>query len=201
MWSIVLTVAAFGRAPHPPELAHAFFLDTLCAVRATPGTGPIVVVTGDPLAAEQAGVLGAEVCAEGPDPTPAAAARRGCARAARLAPGTPVALLRADLPALRPADLTTALTRARAHPNAYATDASGTLTTLSTTRFPRVPGPGLGPGSPAHHRARGSYPLPVLPAGGLAHPGATGPETGMYTRALLHLRPSAREMAAASGAS
>ncbi|MER5355062.1 NTP transferase domain-containing protein [Kitasatospora sp. NPDC002551] len=132
LWSVVLPVRPFGVAKqrlarhsgrHHAELAHAFYLDTLRAVRATPGVGPVLVVTDDPLAARQAQTLGAAVVPEGRRAGPNAAALAG---AAALAPDRPVAVLASDLPTLRPQELAEALTQARRHRRARVADHTGT---------------------------------------------------------------------------
>lgn len=153
VWSLVLPVEPFALAQqdlvtaargHQAELAHAFFLDTLRAVRATPGVGLVVVVTTDPLAAAQARTLGAATTTVVPGPTtgfPAAGRLPGyrpdtalLAAAGRLAPGAPVAVLGADLPALRPDELGRALTEAAGHERAFVTDRSGSGMNLVTAR-------------------------------------------------------------------
>ncbi|MEE1828576.1 NTP transferase domain-containing protein [Streptomyces sp. BE20] len=138
LWSVVLPVRPFGSAKqrlalhsgrHHAELAHAFYLDTLRAVRATPGVGLVLVVTDDPLAARQARTLGAATTPEGRRAGPDAAALAG---AAALAPDCPVAVLAADLPTLRPEELAEALAAARRHRRARVADHTGAGTTAVT---------------------------------------------------------------------
>ena len=111
--------------------------DTVAAVLACPEVARVVVVTSDPVAGPLLAALGAIVVptsrptssgAAGPDgPRRAgdlgdlgpqdplnAALRHGAAMAARRWPGTGLAALTADLPALGPAELATALRAAGA---------------------------------------------------------------------------------------
>ena len=70
-----------------------------------------------------------------------------------------MALLSADLPALRPAELTAALAAAAAHARSFVPDAAGGGTTLLAAA-PGVPAdPRYGAGSAAAHRASGAVPL------------------------------------------
>jgi len=118
--------------PERAELARAFALDTAEACLATAAVGAVLVVTDDvPFATEATG-LG---CAAIPDGTSGdlnGSLRLAAAEAVRRWPDlVPVALC-GDLPALRPADLDTALGSVPLGSRAFVADAVGTGTTLYT---------------------------------------------------------------------
>ncbi len=113
------------------ELALALASDTVSAVVACPEVARVIVVTSDPVAGPRLSSLGARIIAEarplarnrdagdagdGARPSPDGSQRplnaallRGAAVALRRWPGTGLAALTADLPALRPAELAIAL--------------------------------------------------------------------------------------------
>lgn len=160
-WTVLLPVKVLARAKsrlavlagdRRHELALALASDTVSAVVACPEVARVIVITSDPVAGPRLAALGAHIIGEAagdPNVPPAesadgsqhalnAALLRGAAVAARRWPGTGLAALTADLPALRPADLATAL-RAVAHgiPDAglapgpaFVPDAAGVGTTL-----------------------------------------------------------------------
>ena len=160
-WTVLLPVKVLARAKsrlavlagdRRRELALALASDTVSAVVACPEVARVIVITSDPVAGPRLAALGAHVIGEAAaDPSVAAAESadgsqhalnaallRGAAVAARRWPGTGLAALTADLPALRPADLATAL-RAAGHgvPDAglgpgpaFVPDAAGVGTTL-----------------------------------------------------------------------
>lgn len=207
-WAVVLPVRSFGQAKpgltaqiggHHAELAHAFYLDTLRAVRATPGVGLVVVVTADPLAASQAGILGAVTVAEQPGGAGAeGAAQRGVDS---LAPDTPVAVLVADLPALRPEELHQALTAAGRHRRSFVPDRAGSGTTALMARRAAELRPLLGPGSRHRNAAAGAYEIVLPPTGGLRLDVDTRPDLtaaralgmGQYSAAVLSLWATPRQ--------
>ena len=111
------------------ELVLALLADTVAAARACPVVAEVVVVTDDPAADELV---------------------RGLAG--------PVAALSSDLPALRAAELASALEAAEDVGRGFVADAHGTGTTLLTAVG--VPlRPAFGPGSAAAHRAGGAVAL------------------------------------------
>lgn len=167
-WSVVVPVKRLGVAktrlyaagrPRPghEELALALALDTVAAALAA--AGRVLVVTDDPAATSAVRALGAEVVPDEPDAGLNPALAHGAARAARLAPADGIALLSADLPALRPAELAAALEAATAHPRCFVADAGGTGTTLLAARPGVAPDPRYGPGSAAAHRRSGAVEL------------------------------------------
>ncbi|GHH70453.1 2-phospho-L-lactate guanylyltransferase [Streptosporangium violaceochromogenes] len=131
------TRLARAAGPHRAELAVAIACDTVEAALRCPGVAGVVVVTGDPVAAEALGAVGARVTGD-PEAGLNAALRHGALEAVRLAPGTPVGALQADLPALRPAELARVLAAAAEYDRAFLPDAAEVGTTFY----------GVGPGVP-----------------------------------------------------
>jgi 2-phospho-L-lactate guanylyltransferase len=136
------------------ELVLALLADTVAAAVACPAVGAVVVVTDDPSAAAVVRDLGARTVADEPDRGLNPALEHG----ARNAPGTAVAALSSDLPALRPGELTAALLVAAGSARAFVADAQGTGTTLLTAVGTGL-APRFGPGSAAAHLAGGATPL------------------------------------------
>jgi 2-phospho-L-lactate guanylyltransferase len=113
-----------------------------------------VVVTDDPEATRQAVSLGALVVADRPGSGLNPALRFGAEQALQARPDAGVALLSADLPALRSDELHRVLTQAASHAGAFVADASGLGTTLvSSSHGP--PTPAFGRRSRARHRTCG----------------------------------------------
>jgi 2-phospho-L-lactate guanylyltransferase len=157
-WAVVLPVKggadAKSRLEHPAraELARAFALDAVTAVLACEAVAQVVVVTADAAVAREHTVLGAHVVTD-PGTGLVDALRAG----ASAAPAhQPCALLLADLPALRPEDLGTALAACRALLNDGAAqvvvpDADGTGTVLLAAARPDRLRPAFGSGSAVAH--------------------------------------------------
>jgi 2-phospho-L-lactate/phosphoenolpyruvate guanylyltransferase len=170
------------------ELALALAADTVAAVAACPEVAQVVVITSDPVAGPLLAALGAVVVPDEPADQRAArgglghpavlaeagsgaqeglnaALRFGAAAAARRWPGTGLAALTADLPALRPAELSAALQAAAAAVGraSFVPDAAG----VGTTLYAAPPGAGFQPlfggASRARHAASGAAEL--SPAG------------------------------------
>lgn len=142
-----------GVVPDHARLVLAMAEDTVRAVLACRMVSEVLVVTDDAAVAGALGGLGARVVPDAPAGGLNAAIRHG----ARFAGAGRVAALAADLPALRPEELTDALAAARAR--AFVADASSTGTTLLAA----PPGFGLDPrfgaGSAARHAASGAVRL------------------------------------------
>jgi 2-phospho-L-lactate guanylyltransferase len=177
------------------ELALALAADTVAAVLACPAVARVVVVTSDPVAGPLLAALGAVVVPDAPagldgparpggpdgpdgsaDPGDLglqdllnAALRHGAAVASLRWPGTGFAALTADLPALRPAELTTALRAAGATAGraAFVPDAAG----VGTTLYAVPPGgdfrPLFGGASRARHLASGAAEIDLDDMAGL----------------------------------
>lgn len=149
-----------GRArPDHEALALALALDTVAAALAAAPVARVVVVTDDREAAAGVRSCGALVVGDAPGAGLNPALAHGAAAAAELAPGTAVAVLSADLPALRPAELAAALEAAAACPRAFVADATGTGTTLLAAAAGVRLDPRFGPGSAGVHRASGAVAL------------------------------------------
>ncbi|PZG53236.1 2-phospho-L-lactate guanylyltransferase [Spongiactinospora gelatinilytica] len=166
-WSLVVPVKTLVAAktrltraagPHRAALAVAIACDTVSAALRCPRVARVVVVTGDPQAAEALAEVGGHVV-DDPQAGLNAALRFGAAEAVRLAPGDAVGALQADLPALRPAELDVALAAAADFDMAFVPDAAGIGTTFYGT-MPGVPfTPGFGGESRARHLGRGAKEL------------------------------------------
>ena len=149
-----------------PEVAAAIALDCLDTVLECPVVGRAVVVTADASMRAAARALGARVVAESrPGAGLVAAIGDGLTAVRACAPWTagPTGVLLADLPALRPDDLSTALAEVEAklaaHPGAAmcaVPDADGAGTVLLAAATPDALDPAFGPDSLAEHLRRGA---------------------------------------------
>lgn len=141
-----------------PGLALAFAQDTVAAALACDAVRGVTVVTDDPLAAAELSALGARIVPDTPAAGLNAALAHGAAVVRRIRPRAPVAALNADLPALRPAELSLVLRAAAggAAARAYLADASGTGTTLLAAAPGIALAPAFGGPSSARHRASGA---------------------------------------------
>lgn len=185
-------------------LARAMALDTIAAAAACAAVGLVLVVTSDEVVARDAAEA-ARVAARGasagaavqvlPEPSHAtarsgldAAAVAGVEQARRLAPAAPVAVLLGDLPALRPADLESALVLAGPHGRAMVADEPGTGTTLLTVSGAATFDSRFGAGSARAHRELGYVLLEVPVASTLRRDIDLPADLGT----LLTLRPGPR---------
>jgi 2-phospho-L-lactate guanylyltransferase len=173
-WTVVMPVKVLALAksrlavlagPRRSELALALASDTACAVLACPEIAHLLVVTDDPVAGSRLAALGAAVVADEPAGGLNAALAHGASVALRRWPGTGVAALAADLPAVRPEELSRALRAAAAAGPAIVADAAG----VGTTMYAAPPGtafaPRFGGASRARHGAAGArvLDLPDIP--------------------------------------
>lgn len=117
-WTVVMPVKVLARAksrlavlagPRRSDLALALASDTVCAVLGCPEVAHVLVVTPDPVAGQRLAALGAQVVSDEPAGGLNVALAHGAAAALRWWPDTGIAALAADLPALRPAELSRAL--------------------------------------------------------------------------------------------
>jgi 2-phospho-L-lactate guanylyltransferase len=131
------------------ELARAMALDTLAAALACPLVEQTLVISSDPATVNAARLAGATVA---PDPGTGlnGAVRRGAELLGAAGDG-PVAVLLADLPALRGPDLATALTACAGLLSAYVPDTEGTGTVLLAAAGAGLLRPAFGDGSAARH--------------------------------------------------
>ncbi|MEU5403139.1 2-phospho-L-lactate guanylyltransferase [Streptomyces sp. NPDC005963] len=120
-----------------PQLALAFAEDTVAASLACTTVRDVAVVTNDLLAGSRLGALGARIVPDDPVAGLNAALVHGVGAVRQSRPEAAVAVLNADLPALRPAELERVLEFARRFPRAFLADAAGIGTTLLTA------GPGV----------------------------------------------------------
>ena len=169
-WSVVVPVKrlrlaksrlyAVGRPrPEHEELALCLALDTVAAALAAGTVRRLFVVTDDPAARAAMAAAGALVLPDEPNAGLNPALAHGAAAARRRSARDGVALVSADLPALRPAELDAALAVAAGHDAAFVADARGTGTTLLATAPGRPVTPRYGQASAAAHRAAGAVEL------------------------------------------
>lgn len=137
MWSVVIPVKRLPEAKsrlalsgeRRAALALAFASDTVVAAAASPLVGAVFAVTADDAVSRRLSALGARIL---PDDAPGglnAAVESGRLRALADDPHRRVAALTADLPGLRTADLTDALSTVP-EGRAFVADAPGSGTTL-----------------------------------------------------------------------
>lgn len=137
-------------------LARAFAADTVAALRAVRAVRAVVVVCGDAEVADTVRGPGVVVLDE---PVPAGlnrAAAAGVAYAREHHPLAAVAVVPADLPALRARDVSAVLKLAAEYPAAVVADREGTGTTILTALPGTEPKPLFGPDSLARHRDGGA---------------------------------------------
>jgi 2-phospho-L-lactate guanylyltransferase len=142
-----------------PALALAFAQDTVAAALACPQVKDVAVVTDDELAGRELAALGARIVPDEPAGGLNAALAHGAGVVRSSRPGTPVAALNADLPALRPAELARVLAAAADFPRAFLADAAAIGTTLLAAAPDRELHPAFGTDSRARHRASGAVEL------------------------------------------
>jgi 2-phospho-L-lactate/phosphoenolpyruvate guanylyltransferase len=137
-------------------LARAIALDCLAAVRACRAVDRFIVVTSDP-------VVTAAVRSDDVEDDPGTgllgAVGAGVRRALAHSPTGPVAVLLADLPALRADDLAAALHQCSAYDVAFVPDVEGTGTVLLAATASVRLRPAFGPGSAARHESGGAVRL------------------------------------------
>jgi 2-phospho-L-lactate/phosphoenolpyruvate guanylyltransferase len=168
-WTVVLPVKVLARAKsrlallagtRRADLALALASDTVSAVVACPDVTRVLVVTSDAKAGSRLAALGAIVAPDEPDGGLNTALRHGAAVASDRWPDSGVAALAADLPALRPGELSRALRAAAAAGGAaFVPDAAG----IGTTMYAVAPGvafrPMFGGASRARHASAGAVEL------------------------------------------
>ena len=176
-WTVLLPLkpltAAKTRLDHPDRSAIALAMaqDTVAAVLAAGDdlVAEVIVITDDPRArAALAGLDQPAAPRQRPRlllvaDEPASGLNPALAHGARLArqrrPGCGVAALSADLPALRPDELRTALRAAPPGARAVLADAAGTGTVLLAAAPGQPLDPAFGPGSHAAHLGSGAVDL------------------------------------------
>jgi 2-phospho-L-lactate guanylyltransferase len=161
-WTAVIPVKRLGAAKSRlrgavpdawhQELALAMVRDTVAAVLACAEVAHLLVVTDDPAAADAVTALGAYAVPDRPGAGLNAALRFGADVIAGLSRRR--AVLAGDLPALRPAELGSALRAARHR--SFVPDAEGSGTVLLTAPPGVALDPRFGVGSAAAHQDSGA---------------------------------------------
>lgn len=173
-WAVVIPVkpAAVGKSrladagAERVALARAIALDTIEAAARATRVDRVVVVTDDPeVAAAAAAIDRVTALGEGDPHGLDGAVATGVAAAGPVAR----AALLGDLPALRPADLDTALDLATGLERGLVTDAEGTGSTLVTARPGAVWLSAFGEGSAERHRLLGCVEIDVPSDSTLRH--------------------------------
>lgn len=172
-WTLVIPLKPLARAKSRladtatdglrPGLALAFAQDTVAAALACQAVKDVAVVTDDTLAGHELSALGAHIVPDTPGSGLNAALRHGAAVVRASRPESPVAALNADLPALRPLELSRVLDAAAEFPRAFLPDAAAIGTTLLAAAPGNELAPAFGPDSRARHTASGAVEL--RPAG------------------------------------
>ena len=175
-WVVVVPVKRLERAktrlstrpaPQRRALALAFALDTVRAALDCGDVVAVVVVTDDEDVRAAVAPLGATCVADAPDSGLNDALTHGVYVVRGDRADAWVAVLAADLPALRPDELDRALRAASVVPRAFVSDASGIGTTLLTARPGTELDARFGPRSRAAHAASGAIDLEPGPVPGL----------------------------------
>ncbi|RPF36553.1 2-phospho-L-lactate guanylyltransferase [Streptomyces sp. TLI_185] len=169
LWTLVIPLKPLTRAKSRlsdtagdglrPGLALAFAQDTVAAALACPAVGDVAVVTDDALAGRELTALGARIVPDEPRGGLNAALTHGVTAVRAARPASPVAALNADLPALRPLELSRVLDAAAEFPRAFLADAAAIGTTLLAASSAQELLPAFGPDSRARHRASGAVEL------------------------------------------
>jgi 2-phospho-L-lactate/phosphoenolpyruvate guanylyltransferase len=212
-WSVVIPVKALAQAKsrlgrlgreQRAGLALAMAADTVSAVLACPEAAHVIVITDDQVARETLAGLGATVIPDEPADGLNAALRHGAAHAARRWPRDGTAALFADLPAVRPEEISRALSAAARWPTAFVADAAGDGTTLYTAGPGAEFRPSFGLASRARHAAGGAAELDLDGIDGLRQDVDTpadlcaaasiglGPNTAPVAADLLRCAPRGR---------
>lgn len=166
-WTLVIPVKrtaiaksrlAAAYPQHRPELARSFAVDTTAAALASPLVRAVLVVTDDPVVAADVTAVGARVVPDLPATGLNEALLHGATVAAAEFPDNGVVALSADLPALRPAELTAVLAACVA-PRSFVIDLPGTGTTLLAAAPGVALDPRFGVGSALAHQASGAVPI------------------------------------------
>ncbi len=138
------------------DLATAFAVDTVSAAVACPVVDRVLVVTDDHELARGLADLGVEVLPDGTTDDLNGTLRLAAAEMARRRPDLHLVALCADLPALRPDELTLALAAAQGPGMAFVADADGVGTTAVVAAELDAFRPAFGPGSRQRHLDAGA---------------------------------------------
>ncbi|GLP71810.1 2-phospho-L-lactate guanylyltransferase [Streptomyces sp. TUS-ST3] len=203
-WTLVIPLKPLARAKSRlsdtagdglrPGLALAFAQDTVAAALACPAVGDVAVVTDDALAGRELAALGARIVPDEPGGGLNAALAHAAAVVRSKRPESALAAMNADLPALRPLELTRVLDAAAEFPRAFLADAAAIGTTVLAARADAELRPVFGPDSRARHRASGAVELAL----GEVDSVRQDVDTGEDLRAALALGVGPRTAAAAA---
>ena len=173
-WALVIPVKRLSVAksrlagyagPRRADLALAFAADTLAAAAACDAVCGVLVVTDEQSVTELARSMGCLAAPDLPGAGLNAALAHGAAVARRQWPGTGVAAVSGDLPALRPLELHLALDAAGERApsrSAFVADTAGEGTTMLAATSAGAFDPRFGTGSAAAHRLSGGVELSHL---------------------------------------
>jgi 2-phospho-L-lactate guanylyltransferase len=175
-WVVLIPVKdlmrAKSRLPGPARargsVALAMARDTVSAAARCPLVGRVVVVTNDPVVAAAVGPW-ASVTPDRPRAGLSAAVEDAAARVGPSGHGRGVAVLTADLPALRAAELGRVLCAAASTPRSFVADAAGTGTVLLAATGTAALRPAFQGASRAAHAGSGAVELTWLAGPGLRH--------------------------------
>jgi 2-phospho-L-lactate/phosphoenolpyruvate guanylyltransferase len=203
-WSVVIPVKVLAHAKsrltglagsRRADVALAMAVDTVAAASAADAVATVIVVTDDAEVADAVAELGAVVLADSPAAGLNEALMHGAAYSRARWPERGCAGLAADLPALRPAELTRVLTAAARFGEAFVPDADLTGTTL----YAAMPGaafrPLFGAASRLRHAAAGAAEIDLAGLDGLRRDVDTA--DNLRSAAVIGLGPRTR--AALSG--
>ncbi|MFF7126679.1 2-phospho-L-lactate guanylyltransferase [Streptomyces sp. NPDC016566] len=204
-WTLVIPLKPLARAKSRlsdtagdgvrPGLALAFAQDTVSAALACPAVSDVVVVTDDALAGRELAALGARIVPDAPASGLNAALAHGAATVREMRPGAAVAALNADLPALRPLELSRVLSAAAEFPRAFLADAAALGTTLLAATPDQELRPAFGTDSRARHRTSGARELDLTEVDSVRQ----DVDTGEDLRAALALGVGRHTAAASAG--
>jgi 2-phospho-L-lactate/phosphoenolpyruvate guanylyltransferase len=141
------------------ELVAAFAVDTVLAASESPVVGGVLVVTDDVGIARELAELGVPAVPDGTAGDLNETLRQGAAELLRRRPGLAPVGMCADLPCLRTAELTAALTGCGPDTAGFVADAAGSGTTLYTAPDLARFTPRFGAGSRDAHAATGAVEL------------------------------------------
>jgi len=142
-------------------------LDVMEAVLGCPAVRELILVSRGPCWRALSDHPRISVVSDSPRDSMNDALRRGAAACRRESPGTGIAALTGDLPALSSADLAAALAQASLFGSSFVPDAGGEGTTLLTALCASGFNPLYGPGSRLRHSHAGAMELEVPPGSGL----------------------------------
>ncbi|MFG2124076.1 2-phospho-L-lactate guanylyltransferase [Streptomyces sp. NPDC048710] len=201
-WTLVIPLKPLARAKSRlsdtagdgvrPGLALAFAQDTVSAALACPAVTDVAVVTDDVLAGRELAALGARIVPDAPASGLNAALAHGAAAVRGMRHRAALAALNADLPALRPLELSRVLDAAAEFPRAFLADAAALGTTLLAAAPDQELRPAFGTDSRARHRTSGATELALTEVDSVRQDVDTGEDlraalalgVGRYTAAV-----------------